>query len=397
MDHLFNEKMNNNNDFEKWVIDGFNQNIYSFEEWQSDKFANGIYAKTELITDLKICCSKNVAESKSFAIVCKWQEDFYNGCITWAKDNQIKEFNEYAEKLNLPVYIIIGVDGSPSDPLRLFIIPLNKISTCCIDENELDSFRQNFLCKEFSFDFKANILSMETPAVFDWAIFIDIEGFSKKYTQDRNVAKNSIIKLTELIYEVAKKNDYLKITQFGSDGFLIIQDRLKMGSVDFPIKIASFLMQNMLFNGFVSKSKISYGVLYDITKDYPDYIQKELGSANTITIGNSLIRLTPFIGDSIINSYTLNCARGPLMVLDYNLNINSCISAAIMKLFYNITDDKLTYVNWLGILPSDTPNDKIINHRSNLISVMKEYLDNNNELPCMWRKNAETLLLIKSK
>lgn len=395
MDHLLNKNMNNDNDFEKWIVDKFNQNIYSFEEWQSDNLVNDIYANTELVSKFKICCSMNTGESKCFAIVCVWLENFNNGYITWAKEYPINGFNGYAEKLNFPVYILLGIDGYPSDPLRFFIIPLNKISTCYFDENELDSFSQNYLNKEFSFDFKTNILSMETPAVFDWAIYIDIEGFSDKYKQDRNLAKKSVIKLTELICEVAKKNDYLKITQFGSDGFLIIQKGIYFGYIDSAIEIAAFLMQNMLFNGFATKSKISSGVLDDITNDYPDYIKNELGYANTIAIGNSLIRLTPFIGDSIINSYTLNCARGPLMVLDKTLNINSCISTAIKKLFYDIGQDKLNYVKWLGILPHDILDDKIANNRSGLISKMKEYLANN-ELKDDWKKNAETLLWTES-
>jgi hypothetical protein len=64
-----------------------------------------------------------INSGKQFMVECKYRKDFYDGEVEWTKESQLRRYRAIAKKKRLPVYVAIGM-GSPSNPSRLFIIPL---------------------------------------------------------------------------------------------------------------------------------------------------------------------------------------------------------------------------------------------------------------------------------
>lgn len=141
--------------FEKFIVKQFDKKYFTLNEWRSDKYTDGIYAVSNHFPDLEVefnLNSKNVSDK--LAIECKWRKNYYQGGVEWAKDYQLANYKKYAEKLNIPVFIVIGIGGEPENTEELFIIPLTKIDTNFILKENLLPYRKTAIEKGFYWDFE---------------------------------------------------------------------------------------------------------------------------------------------------------------------------------------------------------------------------------------------------
>lgn len=69
----------------------------------------------------------------------------------------LKIHKEYAEKLNIPVFVVIGVGGEPEKSEELFIVPLSKMKSNTITKSELANYKRYFRCT-FLWDYEKNKL-----------------------------------------------------------------------------------------------------------------------------------------------------------------------------------------------------------------------------------------------
>ncbi len=145
--------------FERFVVKNFDKKYFTLQEWRSDKYVDGIYAVSSHFPDLEVIFnleSKGVREA--FAIECKWRKSFYHESIEWAKDYQLKNYQEYAKKLKIPVFVVIGVGGVPEKPQELFIVPLQKIKSNTISKSDLASYKKGTIDTQFFWDYDKNVL-----------------------------------------------------------------------------------------------------------------------------------------------------------------------------------------------------------------------------------------------
>ena len=88
------------------------------------------------------------SEKYPFAVECKWRNDFWKGIIEWARDAQISSYQEFQVSKDMPVFIALGVGGTPSDPRDLFIIPLSHLYQKILTQDWLKKYkresRENF-------------------------------------------------------------------------------------------------------------------------------------------------------------------------------------------------------------------------------------------------------------
>ena len=49
-----------------------------------------------------------------FAVECKWRNGTTNGLVEWARDYQLDNYKNFASQRGMPVFIILGLGGSPS-------------------------------------------------------------------------------------------------------------------------------------------------------------------------------------------------------------------------------------------------------------------------------------------
>lgn len=147
------------NIFEACIANKFSKDYFTILDWRSDKYSNGTYAESITYPDFRLCFKSGNFE-KEFAVECKYRSDFYNNGVKWANEKQIENYKSYAAKYNIPVFIVIGVGGSPNYPDNVFIIPLKYIKYPFINNKFLMDCRKNNF-KEANFLFKCEKESLK--------------------------------------------------------------------------------------------------------------------------------------------------------------------------------------------------------------------------------------------
>ncbi|MFZ4583271.1 MAG: hypothetical protein ACOYM7_11540 [Paludibacter sp.] len=145
--------------FEKFVVKNFSRKYFTLQEWRSDKYVDGIYAVSNHFPDLEVIFNfKEKGVNEAFAIECKWRGYYYKNEIKWAENYQINNYKEYAEKLNIPVFVVIGVGGEPKMPEELFIVPLQEMKSNTITKSELANYKKDISDTRFFWDYEKNKL-----------------------------------------------------------------------------------------------------------------------------------------------------------------------------------------------------------------------------------------------
>ena len=118
-------------DFEKYVAGLFTRrsDYFAISDWTRDNHdkSKGIYVESNTNPDLVI---RYKPTNEKFAVECKYRSGFYrsqkiNGpVVKWAAPDQIKRYNAYSRSNRIPVFVVVGVGGSPKKPATMFCIPL---------------------------------------------------------------------------------------------------------------------------------------------------------------------------------------------------------------------------------------------------------------------------------
>lgn len=159
-----------------------------------------------------------------------------------------------------------------------------------------------------------------------WAICIDIEGFSKNYEHSEERKTFAILALGELmqsIYAIATNcypgdpdkhfADRLFAYQFG-DGFLICSNHETSGTGR-AVAITIAIMRHMMMNGYPTKAAISLGSMSDIHGCYPKSIRD--GKDNRVDMGMGLMTTISVMGTALTKAHKLAATRsGAVLVLD---------------------------------------------------------------------------------
>jgi hypothetical protein len=117
--------------FEAYVAGLFTRrsDYFAISDWTRDNHdkSKGIYVESNTNPDLVI---RYIPTNEKFAVECKYRSGFYrsqkiNGpVVKWAAPDQIKRYNAYSWSNRIPVFVVVGVGGSPNNPATMFCIPL---------------------------------------------------------------------------------------------------------------------------------------------------------------------------------------------------------------------------------------------------------------------------------
>ena len=135
----FDENKAKGDAFESYIVKQFDKKYFSLQEWRGDKYVDGVYPVSNHFPDLEVAFNWKEAKDH-FAIECKWRNDYYQGAIEWAKGYQLKNYQEYAQQTKLPVYVVLGVGGTPAKPNELFVLPLAEIKYEKLFKNTLEPY-----------------------------------------------------------------------------------------------------------------------------------------------------------------------------------------------------------------------------------------------------------------
>lgn len=125
--------------FEQFVVNRFRQSSDAFR-WMdatSDKGVAGHFPASNLNPDLQYEF-RTGDKSYAFAVECKYRSGAL-WRIRLTRDDQIARYRKFSADRQIDVFIVLGVGGSPTNPLALFVIPLSEVSPV-MDSNELEAF-----------------------------------------------------------------------------------------------------------------------------------------------------------------------------------------------------------------------------------------------------------------
>ena len=143
-------------EFEDFILELFdieNTKTFSLIEWRGDKTSGTISPQNNHYPDFVIDYSDKPSTYR-FAIECKWRNYKPRKTTDIFSNEQIENYRSFSKSKNIPVFIVFGIGGQPSQPEELYIIPLARISEIINNKSSLREFRRQqteplFSIKEF--------------------------------------------------------------------------------------------------------------------------------------------------------------------------------------------------------------------------------------------------------
>lgn len=225
------------------------------------------------------------------------------------------------------------------------------------------------------------------------ALYIDIEGFGSKF---ENGGKKSFIDLTNDLYSLGRNFlSHHSIVQFGGDGFLIKEILIYQNRISRFIDLSAALLQMITIRGGAGRVQISHGYMADISGLYSVEIQKEIYANHQNILEGSkynVMLINPVIGTSIINCYKLKGPKGPLLLVDKDLEEKMKNEKVPYETIHS-DKYKVQSVNWLKHRNENT--EIILKHLNlnsdNIEKALQTYIENN-VLKEEWERNALKLI-----
>lgn len=123
-----NESFRKGEEFEKFVENNlFAESDYTLIHRTNNYSQNkNRFSENTMMPDFKFRCKKTL---KEFYIEVKYRSSFNaNNKISVISFPQLERFRKIQNTENIPVYIVIGYGGSPSNPHELSLIPIDKLA-----------------------------------------------------------------------------------------------------------------------------------------------------------------------------------------------------------------------------------------------------------------------------
>ena len=229
-----------------------------------------------------------------------------------------------------------------------------------------------------------------------WALWIDIEGFSRIYPRDMVQALLPLRALMEGIYHlgnaVCPESPYRLFAHQIGDGFVVVSEFAER-SPELPVAIGAFLQRHILLSGGMGKCAISQGDFSDIQDCYPDVICENADNSGFLRLGDGLMSIFPVMGSALINAYRLsNRESGSLLLLDSDLPGPLPSGAVASK-----TTNDYSVVDWVHISTPEIAEIETktgIQHpaAANLERLLRDYVtSNSSSLLSPWITNTLTL------
>lgn len=123
--------------FEKYIVNKFDKTFFKVIEWRGDKYSNGHFPESNKYPDLEMMLNAN-GQKHFFAVECKYRSSLNS--IPPIDHVQLRNYEQFQEMKGIPVFIAIGIGGTPSAPSSLYIIPLHYYLANKWNPHKLDAF-----------------------------------------------------------------------------------------------------------------------------------------------------------------------------------------------------------------------------------------------------------------
>ncbi len=131
--------------FERYTMSLFNKDDWSIVDYSKDlskKFNRRVESDSNPDFTMRHKITNNIV-----SIECKYRSEIvyignYYG-VQWAKSYQIRNYSEFSKRTKYPVFIAIGIGGLPSDPEKVFMLPLRCLKNSFVGIKYLEKFKRN--------------------------------------------------------------------------------------------------------------------------------------------------------------------------------------------------------------------------------------------------------------
>lgn len=138
--HWYRHRKHKGTSFEGYIEDLFRKN----KEWKVERdnsYRNLRKGWVESYNDPDFVFVHR-RTSKKIAVECKHKPKEYDR-IFWAYEDQIEHYQNFSQKQNIPVFVVLGIGGRPKNPKRMFFVLLDKIQYPDVKMKYLEKFERD--------------------------------------------------------------------------------------------------------------------------------------------------------------------------------------------------------------------------------------------------------------
>lgn len=110
--------------FEDYVENLFSKKYFSIvEKTHSTETNKERYVESSMNPDFVF---RYIPTGEMFAVECKYRSGLKQGMLDWTNPGQLDRYRKFSQERKIPVFIVIGLDGSDDEPGEMFNIPLEE-------------------------------------------------------------------------------------------------------------------------------------------------------------------------------------------------------------------------------------------------------------------------------
>jgi hypothetical protein len=142
-----NESEQKGDDFEKYVVDLFDEKHFSIVQWTTDMARKHTrFVESDCGPDLVI---RHRPTNEIFCVECKFRSNLYKDQLHWSAPRQLGRYRIFAKENEIPFYVVIGLGGKARKPKRMFCIPLEETRSSALPSDLFEKFERSSKKKFF--------------------------------------------------------------------------------------------------------------------------------------------------------------------------------------------------------------------------------------------------------
>lgn len=142
-----NESEQKGDDFEKYVVDLFDEKYFSIVQWTTDMARKHTrFVESDCGPDLIL---RYRPTNEIFCVECKFRSKLFKGNLQWSAPKQLGRYRVFAKDNKVPFYVVIGLGGKARKPKRMFCIPLKEAKFPALSQELVEKFERSSKKKFF--------------------------------------------------------------------------------------------------------------------------------------------------------------------------------------------------------------------------------------------------------
>ena len=136
-----NESEQKGDDFERFVVDLFDEKHFSIVQWTTDMARkHNRFVESDCGPDLVL---RYIHTNEIFCVECKFRSRLLKGKLQWSTSKQLERYRIFEDDNEIPFYLVIGLGGKARKPKRMFCIPLKETKSPALSPEFVEKFERN--------------------------------------------------------------------------------------------------------------------------------------------------------------------------------------------------------------------------------------------------------------